>query len=198
MSDCDKVYGKITNPETVLPLLDEFCQNLTQNKVKNAKETFEKLPKTVQCYFLKYAYNILSNKTKFTDDNFLRAFYVFKLFRGKPTRELDTYKEYLSKGETYYKYALKWWQENKTVTGVKQPGVASRARVKYDKKFQKYAEPANEIDPFYIFYTSLYTENPSSHLAITWLTEHGVYEDEKREELESLYEKLAKEKKLVK
>ena len=81
---------------------------------------------------------------------------------------------------------------------MKQPGVASRTRIKYDKKYQKYAEPSNEIDPFYIFYTSLYKENSHSHLAITWLTEHGIYEDEKREKLESQYEKLVKEKKLVK
>lgn len=61
---------------------------------------------------------------------------------------------------------------------------------KYDKEYQKYAEPESEIDPLYIYYTTLFQERPKSKLAITWLTEHGVFEDDQRDELVERYKKI--------
>jgi hypothetical protein len=61
---------------------------------------------------------------------------------------------------------------------------------KYEKEYQKYEEPENERDPLYIYYTTLRKQNPESKLAIQWLTEHGVYEDEERNELVEEYKQV--------
>lgn len=68
----------------------------------------------------------------------------------------------------------------------------SRVRVskKYDKEYQKYAAPESEIDPLYIYYTTLFKERPKSKLAIVWLTEHGIFEDDQRDELVEKYKKI--------
>ena len=67
---------------------------------------------------------------------------------------------------------------------------SAKASKKYDKEYQKYAEPESEIDPLYIYYTTLFQERPKSKLAITWLTEHGVFEDDQRDELVERYKKI--------
>jgi hypothetical protein len=70
---------------------------------------------------------------------------------------------------------------------------APKTKKKYDKKYQKYEEPLPNSSQ-YTFYTSLYAEKGNSSLAITWLTEHGVFEnnDPKRAELVRNYEELVK------
>jgi hypothetical protein len=70
--------------------------------------------------------------------------------------------------------------------------VSSRSRVskKYDKEYQKYVEPESEIDPLYIYYTTLFRERPKSKLAIVWLTEHGVFSDDQRDDLVEKYKKI--------
>jgi len=55
---------------------------------------------------------------------------------------------------------------------------------------KKYAEPESEIDPLYIYYTTLFQERPKSKLAISWLTEHGVFSDDQRDELVERYKKI--------
>jgi hypothetical protein len=67
---------------------------------------------------------------------------------------------------------------------------SAKASKKYDKEYQKYAEPESEIDPLYIYYTTLFQERPKSKLAITWLTEHGVFSDDQRDELVERYKKI--------
>jgi hypothetical protein len=61
---------------------------------------------------------------------------------------------------------------------------------KYDKEYQKYPEPESQIDPLYIYYTSLFKEKPESKLAILWLTEHGIFEGDERDELVDEYKKI--------
>ena len=68
---------------------------------------------------------------------------------------------------------------------------------KYSKKYQKYKE-IEDTDPLYIFYYSCYKENPESRLAITWLSEHGIFSSSKRDELEKKYEKLKEQNLLIK
>lgn len=67
---------------------------------------------------------------------------------------------------------------------------SSKVSKKYDKEYQKYAEPESEIDPLYIYYTTLFQERPKSKLAISWLTEHGVFSDDQRDELVERYKKI--------
>jgi len=75
---------------------------------------------------------------------------------------------------------------------------SSRTKKKYSKTYQRYEAPSGELDPLYIYYTSLYGEDPKSRLAITWLTEHGVYDNEERKDLVAKYEKLVAKNKLIK
>ena len=98
--------------------------------------------------------------------------------------------------ETYYKNALKFKKKTplrrKPTTSSRKPGK------KYDKEFQRYEAPKSELDPMYIFYTSLYTQKPKSALAATWLTEHGVYDGADRKKLTKRYAKLKAAGKLIK
>lgn len=74
---------------------------------------------------------------------------------------------------------------------------APRASKKYDKEYQRFQQP-KELDPLYLFYTSLYSQNPKSRLAITWLTEHGVFNGSERTSIVKKYEKLKEAGKLIK
>jgi len=84
----------------------------------------------------------------------------------------------------------------KSVKPVKST-VPKAGKKKYDKEYQKYEAPPGEIDPLYIYYTSLYTQNSKSRLAVTWLTEHGVYEGGLRDKLIKKYKELADQGKLI-
>ena len=77
-----------------------------------------------------------------------------------------------------------------TSTSSRSRSGSAKASKKYDKEYQKYAEPESEIDPLYIYYTTLFQERPKSKLAITWLTEHGVFSDDQRDELVERYKKI--------
>jgi hypothetical protein len=59
------------------------------------------------------------------------------------------------------------------------------------KEYQKKEKP-DRNSPLYLYYTSLYEENPRSEIAIKWLTEYGVYSDDKRDELIRRYKKYVK------
>jgi hypothetical protein len=65
---------------------------------------------------------------------------------------------------------------------------------KYDENIYQKKDTPEEDDPLYIFYTTLAQEKPDSILAIQWMVEHGVNYEENVE----AYEKLKKEKKLIK
>jgi hypothetical protein len=204
MDPCGK-YRKVKDETKTIKNIEKFCSLLRANKVKDSKEAFVNLPLVVQCMFLHHAWGILSNKSKHSEDSYRSAFYLFKLFRGKDMKEIETYLKYnkLPSLEKLYKLALEWNREN-TSSGSKsrsRKGTASstsRSSKKYEKEHQRYEAPKDELDPLYVYYTSLYSENPASRLAITWLTEHGVLEDEDRNKIVKLYLKLVAKGKLIK
>jgi len=71
------------------------------------------------------------------------------------------------------------------------------SKTKYDKEGQTRAE-VDETDPLFLFYSSLYNERPESKMAITWLTQHGCFEDEERDELYEKYKNLSSSSKQIK
>jgi len=85
----------------------------------------------------------------------------------------------------------------KKVTEKKSPKTkrATKAKIKYEKEYQKHEEP-EEGTSVYIYYTTLYEQKPKSVLAITWLTEHGVFEGKERKKLIEKYKKLDEKKKM--
>ncbi len=72
-----------------------------------------------------------------------------------------------------------------------------KKKTKYDKEYQRYKSPSGELDPTYLYYTSMYAQDPKSRLSITWLTEHGVYDGSERKKLVKKYEKLVKNNKII-
>lgn len=195
MDQCKKKYANINSPKTVRDI-ENFCELLTSNKVKDSKKAFVKLPPIVQCMFLHYAWNILSKKSKYSEDSYMTAFYLFKLFRGKDMKDKDIYSKYskLKTLEKMYKTAREWNRKSPTSSS---PVVPKQSK-KYEKEYQRYEAPQDTLDPLYVYYTSLYLQNPKSPLAITWLTEHGVYEGPDRQKISKLYKKLAEAGKLIK
>jgi hypothetical protein len=192
MEQCKKKYGGVKDIEKTIKDIESFCQNLKSNKVKNSKEIFSQLPKMVQCLLLHHAWEILAHKNKHSEESYLTAFYMFKLFRGKDMKTQEVYSRYdkMTTLEKFYKAAAKWSKKTPVNTG--------RKKSNYDKEKQRYQQPEGDLDPLFIFYTSLYRQDPESNLAITWLTEHGVFEDEKRTELVKKYKKLEEKNRLIK
>lgn len=198
MEQCTKKYAGIKNIPKAVEDIEKFCVLLRANKVKDSKEAFLKLPLLVQCIFLHHAWTILSKKVKYTDESYLTAFYIFKLFRSKELKEKEIYQKYgkLKTLEKLYKSALEWSKASPKISTGK---TASKSpQKKYDKEYQKYEEPKDVLDPLYVYYTSLYEEDPASRLAITWLTEHGLFENAEREKIVKLYKKLLEKGKLIK
>lgn len=239
MERCLKQHKKPTNIRKTVDDIHTFCALLRDNKVKDGRDAFLKLPLLAQCMFLQHSWEILSKKSKYSDDSYLTAFRLFKLFRSKDMKGSEIYNRYtkLKTVETYYKKALDWNRKS-PLANVKSGGSKSskstssnsvssksissksvssksasskrsksassrssksvgRSAKKYDKEFQRYAEP-EEDGALYLFYTSLYEQEPKSRLAITWLTEHGVYEGSERKRLEKHYAKLNEAGKLIK
>jgi hypothetical protein len=188
MEDCVRKYGSVQNSPVVNKNIENFCKLLKTNKVKDSKEAFLKLPQTVQCLFLHHAWDILREKQKYSNDSYVTAFRLFKLFRGKDMKETKIYSKYskMKAVEDAYKQA----RDLNSDSDSRSEASVSTARKKYDKEYQKHPEPENETDPLYVYYSSLYKEKPNSKLAVTWLTEHGVFEGEERSNLIKKYKKL--------
>jgi hypothetical protein len=199
MEQCKKKYGGVKNQEKTVADIEKFCTLLRANKVKDSKEAFSSLPMFVQCLFLHHSWDILSKKSKHSEDSYQTAFYLFKLFRGKEMKEKEVYSRYtkLKTLEKMYKSALEWNRKTPKISKERATPV-SRTSKKYSKEFQRYEQPKDELDPLYVYYTSLYSQNPKSRLAITWLTEHGVFEGSDREKISKNYKKLAEEGNLIK
>jgi hypothetical protein len=203
MDSCKKNHGGVKDEAKAVKDIEKFCALLKANKVKDSKEAFSKLPMVVQCLFLHHAWDILSKKSKHSEDSYLTAFYLFKLFRGKDMKEKEIYSKYskLKTLEKMYKSASEWNRKaspKTTGSSSKSPGLPKISSRAYDKEFQRYEAPKDEVDPLYVYYTSLYLQNPKSRLAVTWLTEHGVYEGPDREKIIKVYKKLAEAGKLIK
>uniref|UniRef100_A0A6C0EMS6 Uncharacterized protein n=1 Tax=viral metagenome TaxID=1070528 RepID=A0A6C0EMS6_9ZZZZ len=218
LGECNEYSQKVNVPKTV-KAIENFCTLLQANKVKDSKEAFLKLPHVVQCLFLQHAWTIISNKSKHSDNSYRTAFYLFKLFRSPEFKARPIYARYAKLGsmEKLYTKALHWNRETKeeptksrttstksrtTSTKSRTTSTKSRAKSgttkKYDKEYQRYATPEGETNPLNIFYTSLYKEKPSSPLAITWLTEYGLFDGEERQKLIKQYKKLLDSGKLIK
>jgi hypothetical protein len=195
---CQKHSKKIKRG--TLAKINTFCELLQANKVKNSKTAFLELPFVVQCMFLEYAWLIISHQSKYSPDSIRTAFLLFKLFRGAAMKGERIYSRFtrLSRLDAHFKSA-KGKSTGKAAGKVRRkPTTTSRKSKKYDKEFQRYEAPKSELDPLYLFYTSLYAEKPKSALAITWLTEHGVLDGAERQRLTRYYQKLKAAGKLIK
>lgn len=200
VDECAKKYGSVSAKDTVKVIknIETFCSFLNSNKVKDGKEAFLKLPRYVQCLFLKYSWRILREDPDQYPVQFLSAFRMFKLFRSKDFKDKEIYKIYQKTGvEGQYKKALEWNRnQSGTKTKTKTSGTRVSAKTKYEKEYQRRPEPEMS-DPAYVFYTSLYKEKSESPLAITWLTEHGAYDGSERRDLIKKYKKLSEKKRLI-
>lgn len=199
IGSCLKAHGKPSDVGKTIASINRFCSLLRANKVKDSKEAFLSLHKTVQCIFLEAGWQILSHRTKYSEDSYKTAFLLFKLFRGKEMKELPIYNKManLKTLDKLYKTAGQVWKKSGTSSsssGVKK--VAKEKAGKYDKKFQRYPSP-DENDSLYIYYTTLLKQRPDSKLAVTWLTEHGLLEGNEREKIEIIYSKLKDKGKLI-
>ena len=220
MERCRLEPKTVRNVDRAIEKIENFCRLLSANKVKETKEAFLGFPESIQCMFLAQGHDILAKKVDVDDLAYRNAFYLFKLFRSKDMKELNSYAKgpgKLAATEILYKKAYEWYKINsakvapsrvttsskskspssRVTTSSKSKSPSSRSkstpartRKNYDKKYQKHDEPSNEVDPLYIYYTSLYDENPKSKLAIVWLAEHGIFEGTDREMLEKKYEKV--------
>ena len=195
---CGTLYSKKIPPGT-LDSIEKFCTLLTSNKVKDSKASFLKLPYIVQCMFLHYGWEIMSHKNNHSNESYMYAFLLFKLFRGKDMKNKPIYKRYLKLKslDTQYSKALAFKKKNTNLIKKSSSSGIRKPRKSYNKEGQRYDSPTSELDPLYLYYTSLYTQKPESRLAVTWLTEHGVYDGSDRSELVSKYKILAANKQLV-
>lgn len=206
--DCIKKYGQVKNEKKTIEQIETFCKMLRQNKVKATQEKFLELPPVVQCLFLQKGYEILNGEIgDENEDAYLTAFRLFKLFRAKTMKDEKIYENYskLKELDAHYKKALEWNRKKQGTRtrektedgeGKTKSTRAPRSKKKYDKTYQRF-ETVGDDNALYFFYSSLYEEKPSSPLAITFLTEHGMLEGKERKKLEGKYEKLLEEKKLI-
>lgn len=203
--------------------INTFCNLINEQKISESEQAFKKLSPQVQALFIYYAWQILSNGENYSGNSYLTAFLLFKLFRNqKEIKNLNQLRKFRNL-EAYYQQALEWANQNKLLIPVRPKPVPKtklsipvpksktklsipktktksvpRTNKKFDKQYQRYDSPESETEPLYVYYTSLYSENPNSRLAITWLTEHGIFDDTKRKEIEMKYKKLADNNLLLK
>lgn len=195
MKSCGAKYKELKDPEKTHDDIASFCKSLRAGKVKGSLELFQSLPKFVQCLILNYSWKVLINRylnkgDLYSDDAYLTAYQAFKLFKNKELRESKPFNEFYEKKDfsSIFKKAVDYHKNSKSKS-------TGRTKKIFDKDLQKKETPS-DTDPLYIFYTSLYSENPKSKLAIKWLTENGVFDDEDREELVKKYRKYVKDVKV--
>jgi hypothetical protein len=173
-----------------------FCKSL--DKPVEARKYFLLLSQQEQKLFLDYSNKIINlynpKLGQLLPKIFRNAYLVFKIFSTKQMKELSSFRPYNNTALIKKLEPLKNLFE-KTRS---RSSSSSSGRKKYDKPYQRYAQPAEEDEAITVFYTSLYEQNPESPLAITWLTERGFFEDTERDELIQKYVKLEKESKLIK
>jgi len=188
----EKKY-KIEDIEKEKSNIKKFCRSLTGDDEKKSEKYFLRLSSVSQYLFIRECLQIISKKTNYSDKTYLAAFRFFKMFRLESLKNLPVFVNYVNKQslEVYYKRALEWYKINF------DPTLKTRKPKDFKKEFQKF-ETALDNSPLYIYYDSLYKEKKDSKSAITWLTEHGVYEKETRKEIEKKYLKLKEGGKLIK
>jgi len=216
-------------------LTTNFCSSLSYENISDARKVFTQMNSSAQKLFLHWGWEILSHKSKYSEDSYAVAYKLFRLFRGREGSSVPSYEKYskMPLVNKLYSQASEWFKAySKRVSSPEREEKVSRSRSrstssrssrstssrsrssrstssrsrssrsrsasrsrsragkKYDKEYQKYVEPESEIDPLYIYYTTLFRERPKSKLAIVWLTEHGVFEDDQRDELVEKYKKI--------
>jgi len=207
---CKDKYGDIEVCGDIILDMRSFCKKINNDKLSEAKEIFKRLPKLIQCIYIQTSDFIISNKDFFEKKSYKTAFNIFNLFKLKEDKKEEVYSYLLEK---FLKNDIKKKNSKTSIPKTKSSKTSvpktksSKTSVpkdkkedkvsKYSKKYQKYKE-IDDKDPLYIFYYSSYSENPESRLAITWLTEHGIFSSSKRHELESKYQKLKENNLLIK
>jgi len=199
-------------------LTKNFCTSLSSENISDSRKVFTQMNSAAQKLFLHWGWEILSHRSKYSEDSYAVAYKLFRLFRGKEGSSVHSYEKYskMPLVNKLYSKASEWFKEyskkqsrpkqEEKVSSSRSRSVSSRSRSassrsrsassrvrvskKYDKEYQKYVEPESEIDPLYIYYTTLFRERPKSKLAIVWLTEHGVFSDDQRDELVEKYKKI--------
>jgi hypothetical protein len=188
MKDCEKKYGIIrqSNYGKEIQKIEEFCKLLRANKVKDCRTKFLELSEASQCMFLDAGWKILTsskNLQEISPSAYRYSFFLYKLFRGKEGKDIVTYTQYKGKElETYYKKALEW---NRNLSSSSRTTSKKKSNA---KDYQKY--DSDILDPLYLYYSSLYSENKQSKISIIWLTENGAFEGDKRNQLVEKYKKL--------
>ena len=217
---CKDKFGAIESCGDIILNMRNFCKKINNDKLSDAKEIFKIIPKVIQCMYIQTSDFILTNKDFFTKKSYKTAFNIFNLFKLKEDKKEEVYSYLLEKfikndiktKSSEPKTSKTKSSERKTSKTKSSEPKTSKTKTsksttpkdknddkvsKYNKKYQKYKE-IDDKDPLYIFYYSSYSENPESRLAITWLTEHGIFSSSKREELESKYIKLKEKNLLIK
>ena len=199
----------------------DFCAVLKSGDIEESTLKFQKLPIFIQCLFLYHSWHILSHPENNSENSYKTSFFLFKLFQDEDgnMKQKPIYKKYLKlKAVTsHYNEAKKFFEiekikevkksvekneKKKEIKSIEKKEKKEkiektpRAKKEYVKEYQRYESPKSELDPLYLYYTSLYSQKPVSNLAITWLTEHGVLEGNEREKLEKKYTKLKEQGKL--
>ena len=214
--------------EDSVDLTTNFCSSLsTDSSLTESRKVFTQMNSSAQKLFLHWGWEILSHKSKYSEDSYAVAYKLFRLFRGREGSSVPSYEKYskMPLVNKLYSQASEWFkayskrvsspEREEKVSHSRSRSTSSRSRSsrstssrsrssrsrsasrslsragkKYDKEYQKYVEPESEIDPLYIYYTTLFRERPKSKLAIVWLTEHGIFEDDQRDELVEKYKKI--------
>lgn len=142
-------------------IINDFCKNLEKYNDDNDDTDikFQKLPLYIQCIFTNIVKYIPEKDRNLKINNLI----VFISDREKSSE----------------KSREKSREKTKTRT-------RTRTKVIYEKEGQKRPN-VDTLDPLFLFYSSLYQENIRSKMAITWLVEHGCFENEEREKLLEQY-----------
>jgi len=182
--------------------VEEFCKSLLEDYMNVSKKKFLNLDPSIQRIFLKFSSQILLQSEMYSDKSKYRAFKLFQLFNETELKKLSIFQEEYNSlliQQAYLKISTeleKTIKENSIERSRSRSKSRSTKRLdKYDKEWQK-AETPDEDSAIYIFYTSLYKQKPSSKLAITWLTENGVFDDEQRDKLVRKYVLLKNKREL--
>ena len=181
--------------------IQDFCKEITKNSDKSI-DLFLNLPYSIQRIFAHHAYQIIMLEDgEYSHNTRKVSLNIIKILTNPKLSNQKIYEYYedltMGLGENIVEeklFSLGREKQVKKRSRSKKP----RNVKKYDKEGQRYEGPKNELDPKYLFYNSLYTQNPKSQLAITWLTERGVFDGKKRQELVKKYKVLKEKGELIK
>ena len=186
----DKCFYLYSDQDDILNTISTFCTMLESYNPRDGNkesliqliENFKNLPNYIQCVFENITNNLDINNYK-DDVQFRLKKLIFLIHKIEKEREKITFEEESKVPKTKKKITF----EDEESKKVKRTRTTSKK--KYDKEGQTRPE-VDENDPLFLFYSSLYNERPESVMATTWLTQHGCFEGEEREELYEKYKNL--------